>query len=133
MTGGSAMRQSRLPHSQPARTDVPVCCPVCRRQVRRAARQQIYCSTRCRKRANYAKAVAEGKFLGPRYPYSGGGTDPYKKSNGNNHLQGRKSGSSKFANAPLDLLGGRWRWPGAARLDPTKRRAIIAAEIGWGP
>src|SRR4029077_4224570 len=131
MSGRSIM-PSRLPLSHSARRDTPVCCPTCRREVLRAAREQIYCSIRCRKRANYAKAVAGGKFSRGRYPYSGVGTNPHKNSNENNSLQGQELSSSKFDKAPLDLLGGRWRWPGAARLDPIKRRAIIAAEIGSG-
>jgi hypothetical protein len=118
-------------HSQAARRDAPVCCPICGRAVRRKARQQVYCSTRCRKRANYAKAVAEGKFNGTRYPGSGDGTKHLKNASDNNDLQKQKSGPSKFANAPLNLLGGSFRrWPGTPRLDLAKRRAIMEREIG---
>ena len=115
-----------------ARRDAPVCCPSCGRTVRRKARKQLYCSTRCRKRAHYRKSVAEGKFNDPRYLGSGRGTMPPKTASKNNDLQPQKSGSSKFAKAPLDVLGGRWHWPGTPCLDQTKREAIIAVEIGGG-
>jgi hypothetical protein len=122
----------RLPRSQSARRDAPVLCPACHRAVPRKSRQQAFCSRKCRQRA-YWNRKAIGKISSYVTHSTGRSTNPQKSANENNHLQGRKSGSSKFANAPLDLLGGSWRWPGTARLNPTKRRAIIAAEIGWVP
>jgi hypothetical protein len=123
---------SRLPHPQPARRDAQVLCPACHRAVPRKSRQQAFCSRKCRQRAYWNKK-AIGKISGYVTHSTGRSTDLAKTANENNSLQGRKTRSSKFASAPLDLLGGRWRWPGAERLDPTKRRAIIAAEIGWAP
>ena len=117
--------------SQAMRRDAPVCCPACGRAAKRRARQQVFCSTRCRKRANYAKAVAEGKFNDPRYLGSGNGTKPSKNASDFNNLQAKKSRPSRSTNAPLDLLGGgSWSWRGTPPLSPAKRRAIIEAEIG---
>jgi hypothetical protein len=111
--------------------DAPVCCPTCGRAVKRRARQQVFCSTRCRKRANYAKAVAEGKFNDPRYLGSGSGTKPQKNASDINSLQAQKSGPNNSANAPLNLLGGgSWRWPGTPPLNPAKPKAVLEAEIG---
>ena len=117
------------PASQSARRDAPVFCPACRRSVRRRARQQAFCSRKCRQRA-YWNRKATDKISAFVTRGTGCSTDPPKSLNENNALHGRNWGSSKFANAPLDLLGGRWRWPGTTRLDPVKRRAIISAEIG---
>jgi hypothetical protein len=113
------------------RRDDPVLCVICERVVRRKARQQIYCSTRCRKKAQYARDVAEGRFNEPRYLGSRSGTKPIKNASDINNLQCQKSRPTKFANSPLNLLGGgSWRWPGTLRLDPAKHRAILEAEIG---
>ena len=112
-------------------------CQACGRSVKRKSRQQRFCSDRCR---NYAHRNDPSQINGCRaiknasgYPDSGRVTNPLFLCNKNNGLQARKPGSSKFDSAPLDLLGGRWRWPGTARLDPAKRRAIIEAEIGSVP
>jgi hypothetical protein len=118
--------------TRPVRRDSRVSCPICRRSVRRKARQQTFCSRKCRQRA-YWNRKATDKISAFVTRSTGRSTHSHKNSKENNDLQGQKSGASKFANAPLDLLGGGWRWPGAARLDPAKRRAIIAAEIGSGP
>jgi hypothetical protein len=118
--------------SQSIRRDAPVVCPGCHRSVRRKARQQTFCSRKCRQRAYWNKRALERISAFVTHD-TGHSTSPLKNSNENNSMQGRKSGSSKFANAPLDLLGGRWRWPGTARLDPAKHRAIIEAEIGSVP
>jgi hypothetical protein len=77
-----------------ARRDAPVVCRVCGRHVERAARGQAYCSTRCRKRANYAKAVAEGRFGARPAQDTALGTNPPKKLNGANGLHGSKARSS---------------------------------------
>src|SRR5262249_15532391 len=77
-TGGGVMRRRKLPgdilryRSQPwhkgdrnssetppqriTRRDAPVTCASCGRQVKRRGRRQLYCSTRCRKRAHYAES-----------------------------------------------------------------------------
>jgi hypothetical protein len=113
------------------RRDDPVTCPICNRVVRRKARQQTFCSARCRKRAQYARDVAKGRFYEPGYRDSGNGTKPIKNASDINNLQCQKSGPTKFANSPLNLLGGgSWHWPGTSRLNPNKHRAIIDGEIG---
>ena len=122
----------RVRASQSSQRDAPVWCPTCRRSVPRKSRQQVFCSRKCRQRAFWNKKATE-KISAFVTLGTGRSTDPLKSANENNGLQGRKSGSSKFDKAPLDLLGGRWRWPGTARLDPVKCRAIIAAEIGSVP
>jgi hypothetical protein len=72
--------------------------------VTRASRQQKYCSTRCRQQAHYGKLVAEGRFD----PISGQDTalptNPPKKSNGVNNLQGAKSGSTPDIYGPRDVI-----------------------------
>jgi hypothetical protein len=126
----SAAAKTRI-KQQVLRRDDPVACPICGRVVRRKARQQTFCSARCRKRAQYARDVAEGRFNEPRYPRSGNGTKPTKNASDINNLQCQKSRPTKFANSPLNLLGGgSWRWPDTLRLDPAKHRAILEAEIG---
>jgi hypothetical protein len=50
------------------RRDAPVVCPGCGRSVRRKARQQVYCSTRCRKRAHRAETAVQPTKIVPRYP-----------------------------------------------------------------
>jgi len=113
------------------RRDDPVSCLSCGRVVRRKARQQIYCSIRCRKRAQYARDVDEGRFNEPRYLGSRSGTKPTKNASDINNLQCQKSGPTKFANSPLNVLGGgSWHWPSTPLLNPRKHRAIIDGEIG---
>jgi len=42
-----------------------------------------------------------------------------------------KIGSSLFANAPLNILGGgSWRWPNTPRIDANTREKVIRAEVG---
>jgi hypothetical protein len=121
-------RESRGVHRR-----VLVHCPVCGRSLERRACHQTYCGNRCRKRAAYARGVAEGKFFGGRYPYSGDGTNPSKIASNRNALRGPKSGSStdRFAPAPLNILGGgEWSWPGTPKLDARTKTNILRAEIG---
>jgi hypothetical protein len=125
--------KTKLP--QAPRRDAPVNCPVCGRTVRRRARHQIYCGVRCRKRAHYARAVAEGKFARPashaRYHPSRDGTNPPKNSKQIKLLRGQKTEPTGSFDAPLNLLGGgHRRWPGAPTLEPAVKRAILIAEIG---
>ena len=89
------------------RRDQIVVCPGCGRHVRRKARQHVYCSTRCRMRANGAGRVKK-RFLGRS---TGGTTNPPKKING--------------ANA-LDKLKSRLRAP------PGLWREIVAVEVFGG-
>ena len=90
-------------------------CGACGRRVTRKARQQLYCSDRCRQyalRENKARTAiknAPGSFL----------------SNKNNELHGAKSGSS----IPLNVLGGP-RWPGAIPVDRDVLRKVVRTELG---
>src|SRR5262245_16946510 len=116
-----------------ARRDAPVICPACGRIVRRKARQQRYCSTHCRKRAQ--RAVEPLKILPHHHP-SGGGTNPPKKFNGGNALQGPKSRSSLPREAwrtivEVEVFGGR-AWEAVVSSDgvtcevaPLRPRALV--------
>ena len=106
------------------------CCPVCDRTVPRLARQQRYCSTRCRVKAHRGKTPAGALQRQPRYPTSGGVTNPHKSANKNNDLQRAETGSSLFFNGPLNLLGGgAFRWPAAGPLDAATTSKIQRSEI----
>ena len=100
-------------HGAPRR-DTPVICLSCGRTVARKARQQRYCSDRCRERGRdrSRKTAVEALKNAPRYPHSGAPTDPLKNINKHNGLQPREGGSS----IPRSLLheievfsGRRWR------------------------
>jgi hypothetical protein len=115
--------------SQATRCDTPVNCPACGRAVPRKARQQTYCSRRCRQRA-YWDRKATARIAASVTRDTGRSTKPSKSANSIKGLPGQKSGSSDFGDAPLDLVGGgSWRWPGTRWLDPTKRRSILEREI----
>src|SRR5262245_28884789 len=100
---------------KPLRRDAPVVCAKCGRRIPRQAKQQRYCGRRCRKRANYAKTAVQPLQNEPRYPTSGVPTNPHKKANGFNALQGQKTGSRvaqtlRRAVLELEVFGGRqWR------------------------
>jgi hypothetical protein len=83
-----------------SRRDAPVLCP-CGRQVARHARQQRFCSTRCRQRAHYVEKVARGDFSARTVARP---TDPPKKDNKSNALQRAKTLSSKRIFAPAFVL-----------------------------
>lgn len=100
-------------------------CQACGRSVKRQARQQKFCSDRCRdyaRRANKARTAIKNSIVGHDSPKP---TNPLFLSNKNNGLQGQKSRSS----VPLNMLGG-YRWPNAAGIDGELSRKIIRAEIG---
>ena len=79
-----------------ARRDTPVICLSCGRTVPRNARQQRYCSDRCRERGRdrSRKTAVEALKNAPRYPHSGAPTNPLKNINGHNGLQPWEGGSS---------------------------------------
>jgi hypothetical protein len=61
-------------------------------------------------------------------------TPPHKSTSKINVLQGQKTGSSPYANAPLNILGGgSFRWPGTPRLDARTLKNILRSEIGAAP
>jgi hypothetical protein len=73
--------------------DAPVRCPVCDKRVQRQARQQTYCSRKCRQRAHYDKSVAEGRFDPLLGKDTGLPTNPPQKSRNFSELQATKTGS----------------------------------------
>jgi hypothetical protein len=107
------------------RRDVPVICISCGKRCERKARQQVYCSTRCRKRGHYGKIVARGDFSRSATHDTALGTTPPKKQHHFNSLQAPKSGSS----IPINVLGG-YRWADAVPIDPATLAKIMRAEIG---
>jgi len=107
-----------LPH---CRKDAPVTCAACGRRVARKARQQRYCSDRCRDYEKGQRRVRKS-FLSTDTRAS---PNPLFLLNRNNGLQARKSESS----IPLNVLGG-YRWPGAIRVDSKTGRKIVRAEVG---
>jgi hypothetical protein len=114
-----------------ARRDAPVSCPVCGRIAPRRSRQQLYCSSGCRKRASREKLTVRALKNSTGYHYSGRETAPHKSASKFNVLQGAKSGPSLFANAPLNILGGgSWRWPGTPQMDAKTWAKVIHSEIG---
>jgi endogenous inhibitor of DNA gyrase (YacG/DUF329 family) len=95
-------------------------CQACGRSVARKARQQRFCSDRCRD-WNKGQQRVRKSFLGadtreaPNHLFL---------SNKNNRLQGQKSGSS----IPLNLLDGH-HWPNAVGVERDLVRKIIGAEV----
>jgi len=118
-------------HQTASGRNSPVVCATCERSVPRKARQQIYCSTKCRERGKTAAGALKKQA---RYPDSGAPPDPPKSTSDFNSLQAPKQGSSLFSNAPLNLFGGsRWRWPNTPQLDGKLIRKILYAELGGVP
>jgi len=71
-----------------------VVCPGCERRVARKSRQQVYCSSKCRKRGAYAKNGRTAIYSADLDRGSGLGTNPHENGNDFNALQWSKSGSS---------------------------------------
>ena len=100
-------------------------CQACGRRVSRKARQQKFCSDRCRdyaRRENKARTAIKNPV---GYQDTGQPTNPHFLSNKNNELRGAKSGSS----IPLNVLGGH-RWPNAIPVDRDVLRKVVRAELG---
>jgi hypothetical protein len=101
------------------------CAARCERKFERRARQQIYCSARCQDRGRKRTRKA---LLGQD---TGAPCNPPKIARENNALRGSKIGSSVFANAPLNIVGGgSWRWPNTPRIDANTREKVVRAEVG---
>jgi hypothetical protein len=116
------------------RRDARVECAACGKLTERRMRGQRYCSERCRQRASREKLAAGELKKSAGYPYSGDATTPHKSASNFKGLQRRKTGSSTFANAPLNILGGgSFRWPGTPRLDARTLENIRRSEIGAAP
>jgi hypothetical protein len=84
--------------------DAPVRCPVCNKRVQRRARQQSYCSRKCRQRAHYDKSVAEGGFHPLLGKDTGLPTNPPQKSCNFSELQATKTGSSLRIYGPARVI-----------------------------
>ena len=84
-----------------ARRDAPVNCRSCGREVQRRARQQRFCSKRCRQKANYAEKVARGDFSTRT---SARPTNLLKRGNKFKALQRAKTLSSNRIFGPADVL-----------------------------
>jgi len=84
-----------------ARRDAPVNCPSCGREVPRRARQQRFCSRRCRQKGNYGEKVARGDFSTRTIARS---TNPPKRDNKFKALQLAKTLSSNRIFGPADVL-----------------------------
>jgi hypothetical protein len=99
----SDLEQREIPRNsyRAARRDAPVNCPSCGRKVQRRARQQRFCSRRCRQKANYGEKVARGDFSIRTIARP---TNPPKKDNKFKALQWAKSLSSYRILAPERVL-----------------------------
>jgi hypothetical protein len=78
-----------------------VTCSSCGRRVKRQARQQRFCSRRCRQKANYVEKVARGDFSTRTIARP---TNPPKKRNKFKALQRAKLLSSHPVLAPARVL-----------------------------
>src|SRR6266446_1687285 len=99
----SDLEQRETPRNsyRAARRDAPVNCPSCGREVQRRARQQRFCSRRCRQKASYGEKVARGDFSTRTIARP---TNPPKKDNKFKALQRAKSLSSHSILAPERVL-----------------------------
>src|SRR5215831_4003265 len=99
----SDLEQRETPRNsyRAARRDAPVNCPSCGREVQRRARQQRFCSRRCRQKANYGEKVARGDFSTRTIARP---TNPPKKDNKFKALQRAKTLSSHRVLAPAHVL-----------------------------
>jgi endogenous inhibitor of DNA gyrase (YacG/DUF329 family) len=114
-----------------ARRDTPVKCAACGKATERKMRGQRYCSKRCRQWASRQKLASCASKQSPRYPYSRDATTPHKSASNFNGLQRRKSGSSIYFDAPLNILGGAsFRWANTPQLDPQMLENIRRSELG---
>jgi hypothetical protein len=102
--------------SRALRRDAPVTCAVCGREVVRRARQQRFCSDRCKERGRTRcrkKTAVHALKIEPRYPPSGAPTNPPKKATNFNGLRRAKSLSGHRILAPaqvlaVEVLGRQW-------------------------
>ena len=72
-------------------------CPVCERVVERQSRTQVYCSSKCMQKGNYARKAGLGLLSDP--PHTALVPTPHKSSNENKVLQWPKSRSSSAETA----------------------------------
>jgi hypothetical protein len=118
---------------QPARRDAPVKCAACGRVVLRAARQQRFCSARCRKRhsaENGHTAIISGALTQDARD----GTNPPKKSNGFSDFQKAKSRANLRIYGPPKVIareliaGCDWR-----EVTSPDGVTVQVSRLAWGP
>ena len=111
--------------SRPAlrRRDV-IECRQCGKTVLRTGVAQLFCTPRCKHRADRDKR-ATAKILAWKTHDTGAATPARKNASRNNALQRAKPASS----VAVFLLGGGYRWPGA-KLDRETVKEIIRTELG---
>jgi hypothetical protein len=95
------------------RRDAPVTCAGCGREVARRARQQRFCSDRCKERGRTRCRKKTAVHALKIVPPSGAPTNPPKKASNFNGVQREKSRSSPHILAPAQVLavevfGGAW-------------------------
>src|SRR5262245_62214645 len=92
-----------------------VVCASCGREVARRARQQRFCSDRCKERGRTRcrKKAVHALKIEPHHPSRDAPTNPPKKASNFNWVQTVKSGSSPHILAPahvlaVEVFGGAW-------------------------
>jgi|SRR5262249_20241820 len=138
----SDLEQRETPRNsyRAARRDAPVNCPSCGREVQRRARQQRFCSRRCRQKANYGEKVARGDFSTRTIARP---TNPPKRDNKFKALQRAKTLSSNRIFGPADVLDAEVfnrHWQPAAssggvmlQVSRVRARALVEREIRGRP
>src|SRR5262245_30653877 len=131
----SDLEQRETPRNsyRAARRDAAVNCPICGRVVQRRARQQQFCSRRCRQKANYGEKVARGDFSTRTIARP---TNPPKKDNKFKALQRAKSLSSHRILAPervpaVELFDRSWK-PGISSGGVAVEIGRLRARAGGG-
>jgi hypothetical protein len=99
-------------------------CRHCGKIAARTGVAQLFCSPRCKHRANREKR-ATAKILALGSLGSGAATPGLKNNSENKPFQRQKSRGS----VPVFLVGPGYRWPGA-KLDKQTAQRIIDTELG---
>jgi hypothetical protein len=102
-------------------------CAVCGKPfiARHTGRKRLFCSSRCR-----TEARRQRSFVSPGYPSAKTTRNAENSSANSTACKAQNSDRGSRFSVPLDLLGGRYQWPSASRLDPELRRRILAIELG---
>jgi hypothetical protein len=86
---------------------------------KRNGRQREFCSNACRQ-SHFRNAEFGRRYQTP---------DPLRNTEKTAATSVACQGPQGGRAFPIDLLGGGYRWPGSAPLDPDLRRKIVAAEL----
>ena len=118
------------------RRDAVVICPSCGKRIARKARQQRFCSVKCRQRGAYAQKVARGAFSGRRGIDTRLSTKPPKIVNKSNGLQPAKLGSSPRIIAPrrvieAEIISGRHWCPVVSASGIACEVAVLRLRTRW--